>query len=79
MLVHYNMLVMVLLEKYALERWKESLTFMIPKDTDNAWLHRLRVIHILEADYNLLLKIFFRWLVWHAEDNNLLAEDQHGS
>jgi hypothetical protein len=43
-------------------------------------LHRLRVLHLLEADFNLLIKILLaRRFVWHCEDHQAFGEDQAGS
>ena len=40
-----------------LNRWKFVHSSMLEKDTGKPFLHRLRVIHIYEADYNLVLKL----------------------
>ena len=63
-----------------LERWKNVQSSMIEKEPGNPLLHRLRVIHIYEADYNLLLKILWaRKLTWNAHLNGTLHEAQAGS
>ena len=38
-------------------RWKTIVNTMIFKDTGCVKIHRLQVIHIYEADYNLLLAV----------------------
>ena len=52
---------------------------MIPKDPGNNRIHRLQVIHIFEADYNLLLGVKWRELIYRLEDTTVLHPDQHGS
>jgi hypothetical protein len=39
---------------YTYERWQRVATFMIRKDPKSNKIHQLRVIHIYEADLNLL-------------------------
>jgi hypothetical protein len=40
----------------------------------------LRVIHLYEVDYNVILKIIWaRQFVWHVHDNNQINEGQAGS
>lgn len=52
---------------------------MLQKDVGNPRIHRLRVIHIYEADYNLLLAVKWRQALHHAEDNRLLNDGLYGS
>jgi hypothetical protein len=40
-------------------RWRTVVNAMLEKITGKLLLHKLRVIHILEADYNLALKEIF--------------------
>jgi hypothetical protein len=57
---------------HILERWKTIVNTMIFKDTGNYKIHRLRVIHIYEADFNLLLAIKWRQLLQYADQKNLI-------
>jgi hypothetical protein len=53
---------------------------MIEKEPGNPMIHRLRVIHLYEADYNLILGIFWaRKLVPNAEDQRLFNSSCYGS
>jgi Reverse transcriptase (RNA-dependent DNA polymerase) len=53
---------------------------MIEKIVGNPLIEKLRVIHLFEADYNLLLKIVWaRKGVWNAHYNQLLNKGQAGS
>lgn len=56
---------------YSLTRWQNSITMMIEKEPGNPKLHRLRVIHIYETDYNLILGVKHRQLIHHMHDNQL--------
>lgn len=61
------------------DRWKTVVNIMLEKDPGDPKIHRLRVINIYEADYNLLLSIQWRNLMHLAEDHHLLNEGQYGS
>jgi hypothetical protein len=63
-----------------LPRWCNVSTCMIEKVKGLSRIDKLRVIHLYEADYNLVLKIIWaRKSVWNAEKNNTLHEGQSGS
>jgi hypothetical protein len=47
-------------------------TFMIRKDFNSSKIHRLMVIHLYEADLNLLLGVKWRSLIHHCIDNAML-------
>jgi hypothetical protein len=64
---------------YSFKRWKKVVNTMLFKDPDNVRLHRTRVIHIYEADFNLFLGIKWRAAMHQAEDFRLLTEGQFGS
>ena len=52
---------------------------MLLKDPGDPKIHRLRVIHLYEADYNLILGIKWRQALHHAEDAHLLNPGLYGS
>lgn len=52
---------------------------MLQKDPGNPRIHRLRIIHLYEADYNLLLAVKWRQALHLAEDSHLLNEGLYGS
>jgi hypothetical protein len=53
---------------------------MIEKIPGCPKINKLRVIHLYEADYNIILKIIWaRKLVWHVHDNDRIHEGQAGS
>ena len=64
---------------YAFKRWRTVVNVMLQKDPGNPRLHRLRVIHLYEADYNLLLATKWRQAMYNAEKNKLLNDGLYGS
>jgi hypothetical protein len=64
---------------YAYNRWKKIVNIMLQKDNGNPRVHRLRIIHIYEADYNLLLAVKWRQALYHAESQQLLNDGLYGS
>ena len=64
---------------HSFHRWKTIVNVMIQKDPGNSKIHRLRVIHIYEADYNLLLGVKWRQLLHQAEDKGLINKGCYGS
>ena len=64
----------------AVPRWCNATSVMLEKDAGNPRIHRLRIIHLFEADFNFFLKL--QWghrLVRRAVDLDLLHESQYGS
>jgi hypothetical protein len=61
------------------KRWQTIVNAMLEKIPGNPILHKLRVIHILEADYNLTLEaIFGRRLMKNCEKYGSLGDLQDG-
>ncbi len=57
-----------------------AVNVMIEKDPGQPKIHRLRIIHLFETDFNLFLKIMWgSRLVKRAVKLNLLNDGQHGS
>ena len=54
------------------------MNVMLLKKPGDIRIHRLRVIHIYETDYNLVLSMCWRNTIHNAEDNNILNEGQFG-
>lgn len=64
----------------AIPRWCKATNVMIEKDIGKPYIHRLRIVHLFEADFNFFLKL--QWghrLVRQAVSLNLLHDSQHGS
>ncbi len=63
---------------FSFPRWQNIVNVMIQKDPGNTKIHRLRVIHLYEADYNFLLGFKWRQLLHHGEENKTIHQGQHG-
>ncbi|KAI2500978.1 hypothetical protein MHU86_13523 [Fragilaria crotonensis] len=64
----------------SIPRWQHAVNVMIEKDKGDPKIHRLRIIHLFEADYNLFLKLMWgSRLVRRAVQMDLLNDGQHGS
>ena len=76
--LHWLILQIAIKHQHVYERWKTIVTQMIEKEVGNPKLFRLRVIHLYECDFNLLLGICFRLLQQHMEDNKLINTGCYG-
>lgn len=78
--VIYRVAMCALLSRNTLERWTKVTTAMIEKIPGMPRIHKMRVIHLYEADYNLMLKILWaRKLVWNTHNADKLNDGQAGS
>jgi hypothetical protein len=76
---HLDIINYGLLHGYSLQRWQEVVNVMILKEPDNHRIHRLQVLHLFAAYYNLILGIKWRQLMRHAEEHQTLNPGQYGS
>jgi hypothetical protein len=68
-----------LAHRYVFKRWEKVINLMLKKVTGFPKMDRLRVIHIFEADLNLILGIIWnRRLVRHADKHDANGEAQWG-
>jgi hypothetical protein len=64
----------------SLQRWQQITTCVIEKIKGVARIDKLRVNHIFEADYNLLLKIVWsQRAVWNMHKKERVHDGQAGS
>lgn len=63
---------------YVLNRWRKIVNVMIFKEPGNYKIHRLRVIHIYEADFNLILAVKWRHSLRNANNSGVLNPGQYG-
>ena len=77
--LHNSMINLALSQGKSYKRWQKVVNIMLEKEPGNPKIHRLRVIHLYEADYNLILSLKARSLVHHAEDNYLLNDGLYGA
>ena len=62
-----------------LERWKVTVTVLIPKEEGTPKIHRLRPLHIVEPEVNALAKaLWASKLMRLAETTNNMSNDQYG-
>ncbi len=64
---------------YSYQRWQVVVNAMLEKQPGNPKIHKVCVIHLYEADYNMILGIKWRHLIHHAEDAHVLNPGQYGS
>jgi hypothetical protein len=64
---------------YSFSRWQNVVNVMILKEAGNPKIHRIRVLHLWEANYNGLLAIKWRKAMQHAENSHLLNDGLYGS
>jgi hypothetical protein len=63
---------------YSYDRWKEVVNVMIEKDPGNHRVHRLRVIHLYEADLGACYAILWKKLFAQAERRHEINPGQYG-
>ena len=64
---------------YSYKRWQIIANIHILKEPGNIKIHRTRVIHIYEADYNLALGEKWRQAMQQVDKVNVLNDGQYGS
>ena len=64
--------------QYSFHRWQSIVNVMILKQPGNHKIHRLRVIHLYEHDYNLLLAVKWRSLIQHCVHTRKFNPGQYG-
>ena len=64
---------------YSFDKWKRIVNTMLEKDKGLPKIHRLRVIHLYEADYNLILGVKWRQVLHHAVAQDLINKGCYGS
>ena len=62
-----------------LERWKKTVTTLMEKDTGSPKIHRMRSLHIIEAEVQFIAKLFYcKKLLHNAEKYDLITGQQYG-
>ena len=62
-----------------LKRWTQTITTLIPKDEGPIYVHRLRAIHVVEAELQFFSKITYaKKMVQVAEAANAITDEQYG-
>ena len=77
--VHLSLLNYALERGYSYTRWQNIANTILFKDPGSIKIHRTRVIHIYEADFNLMLGLKWRIALYQSESLKQLNEGQYGS
>jgi hypothetical protein len=64
---------------YSLKRWKTGIDVMIPKKSDSLRVDKLRMIVLMEPDFNFMNKIIGKRVMHQAERAGSIAPEQFGS
>jgi len=75
----YALLQLVVKHTHTYERWKKICNMFIEKDPGQPQINQLQTIHLMEADYNLLLKYFaVQGFLKQSKKHNRITEAQCG-
>jgi hypothetical protein len=77
--LHLTLVNYALARGYSYSRWKKVANTMLVKDPGVIKIHRTRVIHLYETDYNLAMGVKWRAALYRAETLQLLHNGQFGS
>ncbi|KAI2506413.1 hypothetical protein MHU86_8039 [Fragilaria crotonensis] len=77
--VHLTLMNYALERGYSYRRWQTVANSVLFKEPGNIRIHRTRIIHIYEADYNLMLGLKWRSALLQAEALSQLNSGQFGS
>ncbi len=76
---HLHLINYALERGYSYRRWQTIANTMLLKHPGSVKIHRTCVIHIYEADFNLILGLKWRMALYQAEESKQLHDRQYGS
>jgi hypothetical protein len=79
LMLHFQMINYGLERGYSYQRWQNVVNAMLFKEPGNIKIHRTRVIHLYEADYNLAMGLKWKTAMELSEKANTLNAGQYGS
>ncbi len=75
----YALLQLAVKHTHTYKRWKKIWNMFIEKDPGQPQINRLRTIHLMETDYNLLLKYFVaQGFLKCSERHDRITKAQYG-
>ena len=77
--LHFQIINYALDRGYSYKRWQNVVNTMLFKEPGNIKIHRTRVIHLYEADYNLAMGLKWRAAMEMSEQENIINDGQYGS
>ena len=77
--LHLTLMNYALTRGYSYTRWQQVSNAMLFKEEGNIKIHRTRVIHLYEADYNLAIGLQWRSALYESEEHRRLNQGQYGS
>jgi hypothetical protein len=77
--IDLKILQMTIMLGYSLLRWRSAVDVMIPKKADSKRADQLRVICLMEPDFNYMNKWMGKITMANAEASNSIASEQFGS
>ena len=77
--VHSIMMSLPFQHGFSPSRWRQCLEVMLEKDAGNPLIHRLRIIVLLEADFNIALRIIWMRRLFPAAEKMGFVPEQWGS
>ena len=77
--IDLKLLQMTILLGYSLVRWRSAVDVMIPKKADSKKAAQLRVICLMEPDFNFMNKWMGKITMKNAEESTSIAPEQFGS
>ena len=79
LLIHYFLLHTAIQNCHTFKRWRIIHNLLLEKLPGNPLIDKLRTIHLMEVDYNGLLKLFMAKRLCHlAEKHGTIADEQGG-
>lgn len=75
---HLTLINYAIRHKYSYDRWKTIVNVMIEKTPGDRRINKLRVIHLYEYDFSLLLAVHWKRMMWQAETRGSINDGQYG-